>query len=304
MKPTIGIWGCGVVGGTTAKLFEPECNLLKYDKYKEGNWHTPEELVVKSDFIFVCLPTPMKETGEIDLSFLDITMREIDYFVRHRRHTKPIVIIRSTSVSGSSDYYAEQCTALEVAFVPEFLTENNDWEDTLRATRIVIGTNNPLTFFTIKSLFRIAYKCREIEYIHMSRSEAEMYKYACNYFLAMQVLAANELYFICKKLGINYQKIQEHLYHDKRIGSFTEVPGHDGDFGVGGKCFVKDINALAHLAKKHGYDPKLLQSAIDLNERVRKNKDWLSVPGAVSIVNLKKSECRKGEKSPWFERLC
>ena len=282
MNPTVGVWGCGVVGSNTAKLFERTCNLLLYDKYKKGTWCSPEELVIKSDFIFICLPTPMQETGEIDLSFLDSTMGEIDYLARHSRNNKPIVIIRSTSVSGSSDHCAELCTALEIAFVPEFLTEVNPWEDTLRATRIVIGSNNTLTFFTIRSLFQFAYRHEEMEYIQMSRSEAEMYKYACNYFLAMQVLAANELYFICDKLGIDYQKIQEHFHYDIRIGSFTKVPGTDGDFGVGKKCLPKDIAALAHLAKKAGYDPKLLQSAIDLNDKVRKNKDWLRIKGAVS----------------------
>jgi hypothetical protein len=45
---------------------------------------------------------------------------------------------------------------------------------------------------------------------------------------------------------------------------------------------VKDINALAHLATMAGYDPEFLYAAIDLNMRVRKNHDWLEIPGAVS----------------------
>lgn len=285
MKPTVGVIGCGIVGGNTARLFSElgagKINVLMYDKYKKGEWNTLEEIVFKSDFIFICLPTPMKDSGGIDLSFIDATMEQIDLLSSQMRNNKPIVIIRSTSVSGSSDTYAEMFPHLEVAFVPEFLTETSPWEDTLRATRVVIGAENTLTFFTIKSLFSLVYGDKVI-YIEMSRAEAEMYKYACNYLLSMSVLAANELYFICEAVGVDYQTIQKNLQYDKRIGSFTKVPGHDGDFGVGGKCFPKDINALAHLATTAGYDPTFLYAAIDLNMRVRKNHDWLEIPGAVT----------------------
>ena len=241
MKPTVGVWGCGVVGGNTAKLFkyrsDNEVEVLMYDKYKNGNWVTPEEMVLLSDFIFICLPTPMKDSGEIDLSYIDAAIGEIDRLAHQMRNNKPIVIIRSTSVSGSSDQYAEICPHLEIAFMPEFLTEANPWEDTLNATRVVIGTSNTLTFFTIRSLFWLVYGTK-VEYIPMTRSEAEMYKYACNYLLSMSVLAANELYFICKAVGIDYQVIQKNLKYDSRIGTFTVVPGPDGDFGVGGKCLI------------------------------------------------------------------
>jgi UDPglucose 6-dehydrogenase len=285
MKPTVGIIGCGIVGGNTARLFKElgadKVNVLMYDKYKQGDWNILEEIVIKSDFIFICLPTPMKPSGGIDLSFIDTTMEHLDELAHQLRNNRPIVIIRSTSVSGSSDTYAEACPHLEVAFVPEFLTEASPWEDTIHATRVVIGSENTLTFFTIKSLFSLVYGDK-VTYIEMSRAEAEMYKYACNYLLSMSVLAANELYFICKAVDVDYQVIQRNLQYDKRIGTFTKVPGHDGDFGVGGKCFPKDINALAHLATMAGYDPEFLYAAIDLNMRVRKNKDWLEIPGAVS----------------------
>ena len=293
MKPTVGVWGCGVVGGNTAKLFKERSDhavqVLRYDKYKNGNWATPEELVLLSDFIFICLPTPMKDTGEIDLSYIDAAIGEIDRLAHQLRNNKPVVIIRSTSVSGSSDQYAEICPHLEIAFMPEFLTEAHPWEDTLNATRVVIGTSNTLTFFTIRSLFQLVYG-KSVEYVSMTRSEAEMYKYACNYLLSMSVLAANELYFICKAVGIDYQVIQKNLKYDSRIGSFTVVPGPDGDFGVGGKCFVKDINALAHLAKVHGYTPDLLDMAIDFNLRIRTNYDWLEIPGAVTDCSFKEGE--------------
>ena len=56
----------------------------------------------------------------------------------------------------------------------------------------------------------------------------------------------------------------------------------DGDFGFGGKCFPKDLNALIYLSRENMYRPYLLEEVWRLNEKVRKNKDWLNIAGAVS----------------------
>lgn len=47
-------------------------------------------------------------------------------------------------------------------------------------------------------------------------------------------------------------------------------------------CLPKDSHALAHKSEQKGYDPLMLKAALELNDRVRKNKDWLSIKGAVS----------------------
>ena len=64
-----------------------------------------------------------------------------------------------------------------------------------------------------------------------------------------------------------------------------DVPGPDGDFGFGGKCFPKDLNALIYLARENLYRPYLLEEVWRLNEKLRKNKDWLDIPGATSENN-------------------
>lgn len=282
----IGIIGYGVVGENTAKIFDKfvdQIHIRKYDKFKVGKWDSVEMISSSSDFIFIALPTPMKKSGEIDLTYIESTLKEISNSIGKN---KPIVIIRSTSVPGSCDQYAVQFPNLEIAFVPEFLTEKNPWDDTINATRVVIGTDLVSVFFAIKSLFQIFY-LDSVKYIHMTRSEAEMYKYACNYFLSMSVLAANELYFICKSVGVDYQVIQQNLKFDKRIGTFTQVPGHDNNYGIGGKCFPKDINALFYLGKKAGYNGALLKTAIDFNLKIRENHDWLNIPGAISDCKYK-----------------
>lgn len=247
-KRIIGVVGCGIVGGNTARLFEEKASetvtVLKYDKYKTGEWVTMAELVDRSEIIFVCLPTPMKDNGSIDLEYVHGTLSEIDHYIGRKEKPDRIIVIRSTIIPGSTKMLRQMFPQLDIAVVPEFLTESNPWKDTLNATRIVIGTPDYFSYLKVESLFRLAYGS-SVDYIAMSATEAEMYKYACNYFLAMSVLAANELYNICQAFDIDYESIQQYLKYDRRIGSFTQVPGPDGDWGIGGKCVKGDVKVIA-----------------------------------------------------------
>jgi nucleotide sugar dehydrogenase len=291
MKPVVGIWGVGVVGLATGVLFQKVANIYLYDKYSRnqdapGVWIGPEGLVINCDYIFLCLPTPMKPSKDIDLSYIDSALRQIHELKSSVEARNQIIIIRSTSVSGSSDYFAQKYPLLNIAFVPEFLTEANPLQDTLKATKVIIGANDFITFIALKNLFELAYGTG-VTYVHLSRKEAETYKYVCNVLLATQVMICNEIKLICDTIGVDYSNIQKHLYLDKRLGTHTQVPGPDGDVGVGGKCLVKDPYAFISLAKSKGYTPKILETAMELNEKIRKKKDWLEIPGAVSDCKFK-----------------
>ena len=72
----------------------------------------------------------------------------------------------------------------------------------------------------------------------------------------------------------------EYTLYDKRLGnSHWSVPGPDGDYGFGGHCFPKDLNAMIQLAKSLGINPSVMQSVWDKNEEVRNDKDWLDMSG-------------------------
>jgi UDPglucose 6-dehydrogenase len=99
----------------------------------------------------------------------------------------------------------------------------------------------------------------------------------------VKVSFANEVKQVCDKLEIDYDKVIEYATKDDRLGmSHWSVPGPDGDYGFGGKCFSKDLNALMAKARELGVDPKVMQAAWDKNLEVRKNHDWLNIPGAVT----------------------
>ena len=113
-----------------------------------------------------------------------------------------------------------------------------------------------------------------------------MVKYFTNCFLATKVSFANEIYQICEKLDIDYDKVVEYAKYDERIGySHLNVPGPDGDFGFGGHCFPKDLNALINLAVKNelGLDINVLNAALETNNRVRQNRDWEKLKGRAVI---------------------
>ena len=107
-----------------------------------------------------------------------------------------------------------------------------------------------------------------------------MIKYFTNSFLATKVSFANEIYQLCKKLNLDYDKVVEYSTQDVRIGStHLNVPGHDGDFGFGGHCFPKDLSALVNLSERLGTTNNVLKSTLKTNEKVRKIKDWEKMKG-------------------------
>ena len=107
-----------------------------------------------------------------------------------------------------------------------------------------------------------------------------MIKYFTNSLLATKVSFANEIFEICEKLNLDYDKVIEYSVYDKRIGnSHLNVPGPDGDFGFGGHCFPKDLSALISLTEKLGTTNNVLKSAMKTNNKVRKIRDWENMKG-------------------------
>ena len=111
-----------------------------------------------------------------------------------------------------------------------------------------------------------------------------MVKYFLNSFLATKVSFANEMYQICNGLDIDYDKVTEYAIYDERLGrSHLNVPGPDGDFGYGGHCFPKDVNALIKVAQDLSIEPHMLKATNEKNNKVRKNRDWEKQEGRAVI---------------------
>ena len=135
-KYSIGVIGHGYVGESQSFAFSPSFDVRVFDKDSSKSTHSRKE-VLESDFIFVCLPTPMRKDGSQDLSFIT------DFF----NHTKdgPIYVIKSTVVPGTTNDLIKKYKNLKIIFSPEFLTERTAKLDILTQTRIILGGNKKLT---------------------------------------------------------------------------------------------------------------------------------------------------------------
>jgi len=245
----IGIIGTGVVGAATQNGLARGHELLCYDKFKPSP-NTLQEIAENCSVIFLTVPTPMKKSGEIDLSAIYESVGILDEYCgnSYKENTeKQIIVIRSTAVSGTTDKLAEKYKYFDFAFNPEFLTDKNANQDFLDSKRIVIGANSDRVFEVLKQVYLDAQFTCPI--IRLDIKSAELVKYASNVMLMSQIMTANEIYEICQKLGIDYQQILPILKYDDRLGKNISVPGHDGDRGAGGKCLcgseyilVKDKN--------------------------------------------------------------
>jgi UDPglucose 6-dehydrogenase len=274
---TVGVIGQGFVGTAIREGLKNFHKVLTYDLDSEKCNSNLQEIVKNCDIIFQCLPTPMKKTGECDLNIVKKSLATINKMVWDLDVKPPIVIIKSTVPPGTTERLNKENENLNVIFSPEFLREANFIEDFKNQTRIILGGPRPATT-QVKTMFRKAFP--RIPIIKTGYKTAEMVKYFLNNFLTTKVLFSNEMYQICEKLGIDYDKVTEYSLYDTRLGSsHLAVPGPDGDFGVGGHCFPKDLSAMIYLAKELGIDPIILEAIREKNNKIRKNKDWLSMNG-------------------------
>jgi len=276
-KQKIGIIGHGFVGQAIHHGFSSIGDFRIHDP-KTG-FHTIKETVEESEFIFICVPTPTKaDTGAIDLSILRGVLSQCDevcYGV-----STAIFIVKSTVVPGTMEKLQGEFPWLNLVHSPEFLTERNHLVDFENQSRLVLGGVKAYTN-RVEELFKLRFP--HLPVFTCDFATAEMIKYVCNCFFSVKVSFFNEIYQVCESLGIEYDEVVCGSLMDGRIGrSHCLVPGTDGQFGFGGKCFPKDLTAMIQRAIELGVDPKLMQAAQEKNLEVRPARDWESIEGAIS----------------------
>tara|TARA_R110002020_G_scaffold37124_4_gene111992 strand:+ start:28976 stop:29836 length:861 start_codon:yes stop_codon:yes gene_type:complete len=282
-KFRIGVIGQGFVGSAIREGLKNFYTIKTYDIDSSKCNSTHQQVCRLSDIVFICIPTPMKKSGECDIRLLESVVEKINVECRNDpMRNKPILVIKSTVPPGTTDKI-NKISDLQVCFSPEFLTEANSFEDFKNQTRIIIGGPRPATG-KIKQMFRKAFPT--IPIIKTGTNTAEMIKYFTNCFLATKVIFANEMYDICQESGIDFDKVTEYALYDSRIGkSHLTVPGPDGDRGFGGHCFPKDIEAMIFFADTLGVDAEILRSVIESNNRIRSDRDWEAMKGRAVSEN-------------------
>ena len=271
----IGIIGQGFVGNAIYQKFKNYYKVRTFD-LDDSKCNSDLNGVLESKIVFVCLPTPMDEIGRCNITIVESAIQDIS------KHGKTeIVVIKSTISPGTTLKLNSLYPNLQIVFNPEFLTERNAVTDYENQNRIILGGPRPATT-ELKQIFSKVFPKAHI--IKTDSTHAEMVKYLTNTFLSVKVSFANEIYQICEKLGIDYDKVVEYATMDERLGeSHWSVPGHDGDFGFGGHCFPKDLQAMIHLSDVLETTSNVLNAARDTNDKVRKNRDWEGMKGRAIV---------------------
>ena len=222
----IGIIGCGFIG-TALKVWlkenNPNVETFVSDPPKGMN-----DDISNCDAYFIQIHLPTEDDGTQDLSLMTQIISKLP-------EDKPIWI-RTTILPGTSKKLT-QLTGRQVHHMPEFLTERTYIED---------FKWQPMVFTDDIELLEKIFPGKK--HIDMTSAEAEMVKYAHNVFGALKVTYFNCIYDICKKEGLDYQKVREGVLASTYINDVhTQVPGPDGKYGYGGKCFPKDVDAFEKL---------------------------------------------------------
>ncbi|MEK7472540.1 MAG: hypothetical protein AAB625_00725 [Patescibacteria group bacterium] len=272
----IGIIGYGFVGQATGLGFSKSSKneVLWYDKYKTGS-STFDQVIEKSEFIFVSVPTPMfSDYSAMDMSIVE---KVVSTVAKKVEGTEKIIILKSTSLPGTTAKMAKKYPKVNFAMNPEFLTQNKANYDFLHPSRTVIGVSEKRIGDRVKELYKTILS-KDQPYFIVDVTQAELIKYMSNLILASKVLLGNEFYVLSKKLKIDYKDVYKAVEADPRIGTHLRVPGPDGDGGFGGACFPKDMIGLLGFAKKNKIDMSALQAIWDKNIKIRKNRDWEHMP--------------------------
>ncbi len=220
-----------------------------------------------TDVTFICVGTPSKEDGSLDLTHVRSAAAGIGRALQEKpgRHT---VVVKSTVLPGTTDGVVrtileeesgkQAFTDFGLASNPEFLREGTALYDFFTPDRIVIGTSDDLSRHLIEDLYSTIIRPKMITSIPV----AEMIKYVSNAFLATKISFANEIGNICKQMGIDTTEVFRGVGMDHRINPAFFQSG----IGFGGSCFPKDVRALIAKAEEVGVEPKILRSVIDVNE--------------------------------------
>lgn len=231
----VGIVGYGFVGQAQHSIIKNDVNVIISDPNKEK--YKQRSPILDTDIAFICVPTPMAESGAQDAS---IVTEWLEY-LRVAMY-KGIVVIKSTVLARHIEWYAE---SLNLCYNPEFLNQNTSIEDTMNQQCVILGGEIVVTK-NVENFYMNYTYLDNPDYEFMTIKEASNFKYTRNLYGAYKVLFWE---FIQDTTG-NARKMAD-LYHKMPYQSEMSQVGMDAFRGFGGACFPKDTSAWD---KEHNHE--------------------------------------------------
>lgn len=272
-------------------IFEPGLAETMGRGLKSGRLSFTTDLaagVEQSLVIFLAVGTPSLPSGEVDLS----AVREASAQIGRCMNGYKVVVNKSTVPVGASRMVEEiireaqtEPHEFDVVSNPEFLREGAGIEDFTHPNRVVLGARREQALAIMRDLYRPLYLI-ETPFVITSNETAELIKHASNAFLATKISFINEMANLCELVGADVHHVAKAMGLDKRIGRLFLHPGP----GYGGSCFPKDTRSLAFSARALGYDFKIVEAVIQVNDQQRERMVG-KIEGALGSLAGKKIAC-------------
>jgi len=222
-----------------------------------------------TDISLICVGTPSRKNGSLDLSYLERVAEQIGDALKDK-DSYHVVVVRSTVLPGTTHDVVipalertsgkKYGTGFGVTVNPEFLREGTAIHDFRNPPLTLVGHNYQSDANPTQALYARVDAPIETTTIRT----AEMMKYASNTWHALKVTFANEIGNVCKRVGIDSHEVMSIFCKDEKLNlsSYYMKPG----FAFGGSCLPKDVRALQYRAKEVDLEMPVIQSILASNQ--------------------------------------
>lgn len=284
---------CAALRAGRAPVAEPGLEAIVTEAVATGALTVTDdvaEAVAAADVCLVCVGTPSRPNGSLDLTYLTRVAEQIGAALSTVDHDV-VVAVRSTVLPGTTEKVVgpllERSSGrtvddgVSLAFCPEFLRESTAVEDFYAPPFTVLGTRSEKAARALTGLLR-----QGTTPVHVvDPASAEALKYACNAFHAVKVTFANEVGRFCRAAGVDARQVMDIFCEDDQLNISRRYlrPG----FAFGGSCLPKDLRALVYQARHSDQDLPLLASLLPSNEtHIRQAVDLVLATGARRVALL------------------
>ncbi len=252
-------------------IYEPGLDELVIRNHSEGRLHFSTDLsscINDVEVVFSAVGTPPDEDGSADLKYVLNVARTFGqninkYAILVTKSTVPVGTSKKIKAVIQEELQKRGVNIpFEVASNPEFLKEGAAIKDFMSPDRVVIGIESERARKVMERLYR-PFLLNNFRVIFMDIASAEMTKYAANSMLATRISFMNDIANLCELVGANVNMVRKGIGTDARIGNKFLYAG----CGYGGSCFPKDVKALIHIGKEHGYNMQIIEAVERVNEQ-------------------------------------
>lgn len=224
----------------------------------------PSECLPKSDFIIICVPTPLTGDNKPNMSYIESAAKTITEFLRKGQ----TIVLESTTYPGTTEEVVKPILEegglkagedFGLAYSPERIDPGNKKYPLEKIPKIVGGIDER-SAKNVKALYETLIE--EVIIVNNIKT-AESVKIVENVFRAVNISLVNELSLLFEKIGVNTFDVIK-AASTKPFGFMPFYPGP----GVGGHCIPVDPFYLSWKAKQYGLNAEFIELAGKLNQKM------------------------------------